>query len=704
MSKTFKLDGAGLEVVIGKYATQADGSAWLQCGSNILLATVTATKEQKDFMGFFPLTVEYREKAAAAGKIPGGYIKREGRLSDHEVLTSRLTDRTIRPFFPSHYFNEVQLLATVYSSDGNFPSGVLSILGSSLALTVSKLPFKGPIGAVHVSRVDGQWAFNLSNEQAQESDVSVLVAGTQDSICMVEGNCNELSEDEMVDLLFSAEQEIRKQVVWQNEIAAELGIQKEMPKDTFDWSGWTAKIAESFARHDVLVGLFGENKVTRKETATAKKELVKSDFTESLESGELPSSIFNYLYESVLKDKLPDEIVARQRRFDGRTFTEVRPVSSEIGLLPQSHGSATFKRGETLALSSLTLGTGQDAQKVETLNEGMQERSFMLHYNFPPFAVGEVRPIRGVGRREIGHGYLAQNSFKHVLPSQEDFPYTIRSVVDILDCNGSSSMATVCATTLSLMDAGVPLRKMVAGIAMGLIQDSSGTYQIMTDILGAEDALGLMDFKVTGTDAGIMAIQMDIKAKDGLSRELLQQALHQAREARNHILNKMSEVIDNPRNEVSAHAPKVVSFTVSQDKIGAIIGPSGKTIKEIIAQTETQIDIDNDGIVKIYSKDAESAKAAERWVRVLAGELRKGMKFNGIIRRFVEFGMFVELVPGKDGLIHISNIDKAKQHTLEQDYKIGDKLEVEVIDFESETGRVKIAADELLPEHKRNKS
>lgn len=695
MSKIFTLPQAGIEVEIGKYANQADGAAWIKAGNTILLATAVATKEAKDFMGFFPLTVEYREKTSAAGRIPGGFIKREGRLSDNEVLISRLTDRSIRPFFPSSYFNEVQILSTVYSSDGGFPTSVLSILGSSLALTISSIPFEESIGAVQVSRINGEWVFNAKHEDTLTADAHILIAGSRSGICMVEGNGNELSEETMLEIFEKAHQLILEQIDWQAEIAKSVGKEKEYPESNLDWQAWEQKVSTYFDSLDIKALVAG---ITKKDRSTAIREartIYKAHFNEMVESGEIDSSILSYLFDSELKRRLPGVLMEQKVRVDKRDFTQVRKITTEVGILPQTHGSSVFHRGETQALASVTLGTGQDAQKVETLIDGVQERSFMLHYNFPPFSVGEVRPIRGVGRREIGHGYLAENSFKYMLPDQTNFPYTIRSLVDILECNGSSSMATVCATTMALMDAGVPIKKMVAGIAMGLLQNEKGEFQVLTDILGEEDALGLMDFKVTGTETGICAIQMDIKAKEGLPRQVMQQALRQAYEARIHILNEMSTVLKEPRPTISPLAPKVVSFSVNPDMIGAIIGPSGKVIKEIIAKTDTEIDISDDGTVRIYAKDHKAGMKAEQWVRVLGGDIKEGSIFNGTVRRLTEFGIFVELVPGKDGLVHISKVARDKQPTLAQICKVEDRLKVKVVSYDKDTGRVQLIAPAL---------
>ena len=688
----FIFEPLGLEVEIGKLARQADGSAWIKCGNNVVLSTVVAAKEEKDFIGFFPLTVEYREKMSAAGKIPGGYIKREGRLSDTEVLTSRLIDRSIRPLFPKYFFNEVQVLSAVYSSDGKFPLRVLSLIGSSLALTLSKIPFSGPVGAVSAIKLDGKWQFNVGFDESKHVESSILITGTADGVTMIEGHCNNVSEEEFVDLMFEAYELIKEQVVWQQKIKEELGVVQNEVVSVFDWSGWEQKVRSSLPEN-FIESLFTENKEERNVVMKELRSSLSETFAKDIEEGSVSKSKLNFLFDTVLKIDIPDVVARKKVRLDGRPFDKVRAIESEAGLLPQVHGSAVFQRGETQALASLTLGTGSDAQKVDTLF-GLKERSFMLHYNFPPFSTGEARPIRGVSRREIGHGYLAESSFYNILPSQDEFPYTIRIISDILESNGSSSMATVCATTLALLDAGVPLKSLVGGIAMGLMQDSSGESHILTDILGIEDAFGLMDFKVTGTDTGIMAIQMDIKAK-GLTKELVAQALGQAREARLHIISEIRKTLDKPRTAISEHAPQVVSFTIAGEKIGAVIGPSGKNIKEIIAQTETQIDIDDNGMVRIYAKDADSAAKAEAWVKVLAGHIEPGSEYDGVIKRIAEFGVFVELVPGKMGLLHISKISRDRQQDLEKYVRIGDTLRIKVLAYDKETDRIRLDAESL---------
>lgn len=692
--KNFSHPELGLEVELGKYARQANGAAWLKAGKSIVLCTAVAGNAPKDFLGFFPLTVEYRERTSAAGKIPGGFFKREGKLSDEEVLNSRLIDRPIRPLFPSNYFNEVQIIATVYSSSGEHPINALAILGSSLALTISDIPFLGPIGAVQIGKVNGQWKFNLDYTTQVASDADIIVAGTAAGICMVEGNCNNASEDELIDLLLKAHEIIKKQIDWQLAIQKEIGKEKKQASNALDLDHWLSQVAKHVSLSSIEA-LFGKSKQARSEAMDALQEEVLKHFAADIAAGSISSSVISYLFDTQIKKLIPDVIASRQQRIDGRRLDEVRPITSEVGLLPCVHGSAVFQRGETQALATVTLGSGQDAQKIESLHGGLQEKRFMLHYNFLPFSTGEVKPMRAVGRREIGHGYLAETSFPVVLPDIASFPYTIRTVVDILESNGSSSMATVCSTTLALMDAGVPVKQMVSGIAMGLVVDSKGQYHILTDILGEEDALGLMDFKVTGTDDGIMAFQLDIKDKVGLSRELLAKALGQARVARLHILGEMRKTMTQPRSELSSLAPRIFSLKISQDKIGAIIGPAGSIIKEITATTETQIEIEDDGTVLIFAKNAESAKMAEEWIRRLAKEVELGATYEGTVRRMADFGIFVEIIPGKDGLVHISSIARHRQRDLEKEVRLNDKLVVKVTAIDPETGKVRLVAPSL---------
>ena len=694
MNQIFSNPELGLEVELNKYARQANGAAWLKAGKNVILCTAVAGNEPKEFMGFFPLTVEYRERTSAAGKVPGGFFKREGKLSDEEVLNSRLIDRPIRPLFPQEYFNEVQIISTVHSSDGTFPNSVLGILGSSIALTISDIPFLGPIGAVQIGKIDGKWEFNLTHTDQETSTADIIVAGTQAGICMVEGNCNNATEEELIELLLKAHEIIRKQIDWQLALQKEVGKPKVALKKTYNFDHWLEQIAKHVSYDDVDA-FFGKAKKIRSEALAALQEKVVKNFAADIAAATIPTSVLNYLFNLQIKKIIPDVIAKRQIRIDGRRLDEVRPIMCEVGVLPCAHGSAVFQRGETQALASITLGSGQDAQKIESLHGGLQEKRFMLHYNFPPFSTGEAKPMRAVGRREIGHGYLAETSFLAVLPSIESFPYTIRSVVDVLESNGSSSMATVCSTTLAFMEAGIPIKQMVSGIAMGLFFDSKGQHHVLTDILGEEDALGLMDFKVTGTDDGIMAFQLDIKDKVGLSRELLAKALGQARVARLHILGEMRKVMTEPKKELSLLAPRIFSLKISQDKIGAIIGPGGSIIKEIVATTGTQIEIEDDGTVLIFAKNAESAKMAEEWVRRLAKEVEIGVTYEGVVRRLTDFGVFVEVIPGKDGLVHISTIARHRQQTLNQDLRLNDRLMVKVIAIDPDTGKVRLIAPEL---------
>lgn len=694
MSKKFTLQSQGIEVELGKFARQADGSAWIRSGNNVVLATVCAAKEEKDFMGFFPLTVEFRERSSAAGKIPGGFFKREGKLSDAEVLISRIIDRPIRPLFPKQFFNELQIIATVHSSDGKFPSSILAIIGSSLALTISDLPFLGPVGAVQIANVKGSWKFNPTYEELEASDADLIVAGTKDGICMVEGECNNVSEAELIDLFYKAHELVVEQVNWQLSIAKELGVVKRELSSKIDFDAIEQRVQAALPK-DFADQFYGDAKSERSMVMENLKEVLATEFAAELEAGTVTKPVLQFVLESLVKEILPAHIAAKKMRIDGRKFDQIRPIYSEVSTIPCSHGSSLFQRGETQALAAVTLGTGQDAQKIETLFGGLEEHSFMLHYNFPPFATGEVRPLRGVGRREIGHGFLALTSFHNVLPSQAEFPYTIRSLVDVLESNGSSSMATVCSTTLAMMDAGVPLKAMVAGVAMGLLRDTEGKLHVISDILGAEDAFGLMDLKVTGTDTGVMALQLDIKDKVGLTKELMARAFTQARAGILHILGEMRKTMTAPRKEISPFAPRVSLMKIASDKIGAVIGTGGKTIKEIVAKTGAQIDIEDDGTIKIFAKNTAVAKEAEDWIKTLVGDVEVGAVFDGKIVRYAEFGMFIELVPGRDGLIHISAIAKSKQKDIEQHHKVGDRLKVRVTAYDPDTGRIRLVAPDL---------
>ncbi|OGB86459.1 polyribonucleotide nucleotidyltransferase [candidate division TM6 bacterium RIFCSPHIGHO2_12_FULL_38_8] len=692
MVKTFKLQSLGYEVTIGKFANQADGSVWLRHKDTVILSTAVMA-DTKSFPGFLPLSVDYREYFSASGRIPGGYLKREGRSSDHEILTSRLIDRTIRPLFPDYFFNEVQVLSMVYSLDKDALPAPLALLSSSLALSLSKIPFAGPVGAVQVGRLDGAWIMNPTKDQQEASDIALVVAGTKEGLCMVEGSSAHLSEDEFIDALFTAHEAIKVQVAWQEEICKEVGAEKASVVDaSFNWAAWHTTLANFFT--SVRIGeifKYGAEKQARKD---AIKKLKTEFYTEQVgdkivEKTEAAQKLDN-LFESVLNDAVSVEILKRKTRVDGRTFTDVRPIETQVRIMPLVHGSSFFQRGQTQAVVSVTLGSGKDAQRVDDLLElEPLDVSFMLHYNFPPFCVGEVKPLRGPGRREIGHGHLAASAIKRVLPDKKDFPYTIRIISDILESNGSSSMATVCGSTMALMDAGVPISNMVAGIAMGLLSDSSGQFQAITDITGFEDALGLMDFKVAGTSSGITAIQMDIKYKGGLPRQVFEKALAQAKQARLFILDEMGKVMDKPNAELSPLVPKMISIQIDPNKAGAVIGSGGKIIKEIIEKTGTTIDIDGSE-VNIFGAPGSNIEQAVAWVKILADQLEPGVVLTGTIARLSDFGLFIDIAPGKSGLLHVSKISREKQQDPDKYFPLGAQVQVRVMEVDRESGKIRL--------------
>lgn len=689
MVKTFRYQEYDIEVEIGKVAQQANGAVWLKQGGTIVLATATSAPS-KEFPGFFPLTVDYREQYAAAGKIPGGYFKREGKSSDREVLTGRLIDRALRPLFPENYFDQVQILATVYSVDKEHTPNTVSLLASSLALVISDIPLMEAVGVVEVARVKGEWVFNPLYQQIVESDVRLVIAGTLEGVCMVEGSANELSESEFLDILFKAHDEIKKLVQWQEEIRIQVGKAKAAVIDTYNWQQWRSN-AITFLTDSRVKNAYIQDKIARNAYFAKLQEEFNLEYAQAIVEMGVPSSVVEYIVDSVLKEKLTEQAFATGKRIDTRSHDQIRPIAVEVGLLPFTHGSAMFKRGRTQALVSVTLGGGQDEQRIETLmNTDDDDGSFMLHYNFPPFSVGEVKPMRGPGRREVGHGHLAGSAFTYLRPDKESFPYTIRVVSDILECDGSSSMATACGASMALMHAGVPIKKMVGGIAMGLLKSSSGEFMVLSDISGVEDAFGLMDFKVIGTDVGITAIQMDIKYKGGLTRAIFESALEQARNGRLYIMEQMSKVMNKPNAQLSDLVPKVITFKINTDKIGAVIGGGGKTIREIIEQTGTKIDIEPDGLVKIFGDMNARTDVAVNWVKTLAGQITAGTIFEGKIRRIVDFGMFVELVPGLDGLVHISNIPRAQQKTFARDFKVDDVVRVQIMEYDESTGRVSL--------------
>lgn len=688
MEKTYRLDDFNYEIELGKFAQQADGAVWFKHGGTVVLATAVSAPS-KEFPGFFPLTVEYREQFAAAGKIPGGYFKREGKPSDHEVLTARLIDRTIRPLFPADYFDQVQVIITVYSVDKEHAPHTIALIAASLALSISKIPFLGPVGAVQAVRLDGNWVINPKYQDSLKGDAKLIIAGTQEGITMVEGSGNELSEDEFVDVLFKAHEDIKKIDVWQKQIKKESGVPKEELDYGYNFEGWHKQL-DAFLTDDLIKSACIADKIERNQQLQNIKQQFDEAHKQELEESETPAAVVDYIFDSVMQEKFTHLMFAMDKRVDGRRFDEIRSIDIQVGLLPFTHGSALFKRGRTQALVTVTLGGGQDEQRMETLmDDDARDGSFMLHYNFPPFSVGEARFLRGPGRREVGHGSLAASALRYVRPSKEEFPYTIRVVSDILESNGSSSMATVCGATMALMQGGVPITDMVSGIAMGLIKNKDGSFKVLSDITGFEDAFGLMDFKVAGTDKGITAIQMDIKYKGGLSREIFSESLKQARDGRLFILDKMKQVMTQP-SELSDLVPRVTTFKIDTDKIGAVIGSGGKTIREIIEVTGTTIDIEEDGLVKVFGDAQADTKGAIRWIKTLVGQISPKDIFEGKIKRLADFGLFVELVPGVQGLVHISNIPRDKQRTLNRFYKMNDVVKVEVLDYDDVTGRISL--------------
>ncbi len=688
MEKKFSLPEFGYEVTFGKFAGQADGAAWLQQGGTIVLSTVVSATAS-EFPGFLPLSVDYRELFAAAGKIPGGYFKREGKFSDNEVLTSRFIDRAIRPLFPENYFNTVQVMATVYSVDREHVPQPLALLATSLALMSSKVPFLGPVGIAEVALIDGKWVACPTYSQSLTTTTKITVAGDFEGICMVEGTANHISEAEFLDALFLAHDVIKKQVVWQQEIIKEIGLPKEAIVEKFDISAWQKRAFDALT-DDRVKSMFTPDKVLRGEVQKELKDHFFKTFEAEIALEKVSTVFLGYIFDKVLSAKITELCFTENKRIDSRAFDQVRQITSEIGLLPYVHGSALFTRGRTQALVTATLGSGQDEAKIDRLMGDTLESAFMLHYNFPPFSVGEARQQRGPGRREIGHGYLAASAIQQVLPPKEEFAYTIRLVADMLESDGSTSMATVCGSILALMDAGVPIKSMVSGVAMGLLRSSKGEFRVLTDISGIEDAFGLMDFKVAGTENGITAIQMDIKHKGGLERSVFEMALAAALKGRMHILGEMKKTITSPRPQLSALVPQMVSFKIPTEKIGAVIGSGGKVIKEIIAKTGASIDIGDDGLVKIFGKVGPGLDQAVSWVKVLGGQIERGMTFQGTVKRVAEFGLFVEVAPGLDGLVHVSTVPRQEQNEFAKKYPVGAQASVEVLDYEQETGRIRL--------------
>lgn len=687
-----RLGRENLMIETGRMAKQADGAVVVQLGGTVVLATVVGSNSRREGVDFFPLTVEYQEKTYAAGKIPGGWFKREGRPTEKEILTSRLIDRPIRPLFPKGFMNEVQVVAMVLSSDGENDSDILAMIGASTALTISDVPFGGPIGAVRVGRIDGKFVTNPTFKELETSDLDLVVAGTRSSVIMIESESDELGEDVIADAVAYAHKELQILIDLQEKMAGELGTKKREYIVYRVDEELLKKVKEaSLVRLDEINRL-GTKEQREEAMELLSKELIAKLVTEDSEYTEkdVKGALVEFEEESVRRF-----IIEKKKRVDGRRFDEVRQISCEVGVLPRTHGSGLFTRGQTQSLSVTTLGTSADEQIIEAL-EGELQKSFMLHYNFPSFSVGETKPMRGPGRREIGHGALAERAFKAVMPSKEKFPYTVRVVSDILESNGSSSMATVCASSLSLMDAGVPITKPVSGIAMGLVKEGSEEI-ILTDIGGVEDHYGDMDFKVAGTQDGITAVQMDLKIQ-GISTSLVRKALAEAKTARLFIMDKMMQAIARPKEKISDFAPHIVSFKIPQDKIGEVIGPGGKNIKKIIADTGTTVDIDDDGVVQVASQDGAAIEKAVAMIKGMVEEPEIGKLYTGKITRLMNFGAFCEVLPGKEGLIHISELAPNFVKTVEEVVKVGDVVTVKVIEIDDQ-GRVNLSKKQADPNY-----
>ncbi len=689
IQKQIELNGRTLIISTGKLAKQADGAVMVRYGDTMVLATVVSAHEPNEGQDFFPLQVEYREKIAAAGKIPGGFFKREGRPTEKEILSSRLIDRPIRPLFPDGYMNETQLLVTVYSSDQENDSDVLGGIGASAALMVSDVPWNGPISEVRVGRIDGEWIVNPTYQQLENTDIDVIVAGTDESVVMVEGESKEISEEDMLTALKVAHDAIKQINELQFDLAREAGkAKREFTKDEPD-----AQLVQEV--RDLVEEQIRNNNRTAgtKEQRSERRADIEQKTLESLAEKypEQEAAIKDIIHD-IEKADMREMILSESKRLDGRGLSDIRTINCEIGLLPRTHGSALFTRGETQSLTSVTLGTKMDQQLIEGLLPESMKR-FMLHYNFPPFCVGEVGRVMGPGRREIGHGNLAERALKYVLPEDKDFAYTIRIVSDILESNGSSSMATVCAGSLALMDGGVPVKKAVAGIAMGLIKEGD-RVAVLSDILGDEDHLGDMDFKVAGTSDGITSFQMDIKI-EGISFEVMEQALRQAKEGRMYILDVMNNTIAEPRPSISQHAPSLITLTIPVASIGGVIGPGGKTIRNIIAETGTEINIDQDGTVTIAALTKESGDKAREIIEKMTEQPEVGKVYEGSVKRVMDFGAFVEFLPGTEGLVHISQLDTNRVDKVSDVVKLGDKFEVKLMKIDSE-GRYNLSRKAVI--------
>ena len=680
--------GRTLTIETGKIAKQANGAVLVRYGETAVVVAATGTDTPREGVDFFPLTVDFEEKMYAVGKIPGGFLRREGRPAETAILTSRLIDRPIRPMFPDGYHNDVQIVCTAVSVDPDNAPDIPAMIGASCALSISDIPFEGPIAGVRVGLIDGQFIVEPTVEQAKVSELNLAVAGTKDAILMVEAGAKEVSEEVMLDAIWFAHGEIKKLVEFQEKIQAEVGKPK-MDFEVYTPPADLAREIEAYGEPKIHDALMDPDKLRRDKMVSEAKEEILAHFTELYPDNEIDIA---HVVAKLVKRVFRHIITVDKIRPDGRALDEVRPISCEVGLLARPHGCSLFTRGQTQVLNCLALAPLREAQNLETLAGDIQKR-YIHHYNFPPYSVGETKPLRSPGRREIGHGALAERALLPVIPSEEEFPYTIRLVSEVLESNGSSSMASTCASTLSLMDAGVPIKAPVSGVAMGLVKEGEN-FTILTDIQGLEDANGDMDFKVAGTSKGITAIQMDIKV-DGLTKDILQAALAQAKKGRAFILGKMLECIAEPRKQLKKYAPKITTIKVNPEKIKDIIGPGGKIIKKIVEDTGAQIDINDDGTVYIAAADSESADAAIKTIQDITAEPEVGKIYTGKVTRIMNFGAFVEFMPGREGLVHISQLAKERVEKVEDVVNVGDEIVVKLVEIDSK-GRLNLSRKACL--------
>lgn len=699
MEKTYEYksqNGSDLSITIGKVAEQTNGECLIRTGDTILLVTAVASDKPREGIDFFPLICDYQEKLYAVGKIPGGFIKREGKASDKAILISRQMDRPLRPLFPENFYNDVQVIATPFSVDEDNEPDCMTTIGASIALGISDIPFYGPVAAVSVGYVDGKFIVNPNKDQREKTSLNLTVAGTADAINMVEAGANELSEDEMLEAMMVAHAEIKEICTFIQTIIDDIGKEKMEVCEEVE-TELQRKIKDKYTQ-DIKNSIRTTDKVQRENDINEIEEKCREDFLEEFPESE---DEIHKTVDSIMKKEVRRMISIDKIRPDGRKMDEIRPLSAEAGLLPRAHGSGLFQRGQTQVLSVLTLGSPGEEQVIDSMNREEITKRYIHQYNFPPFCVGDIRPLRGPGRREVGHGHLAERALIPVLPDTNDFPYTIRVVSEVLSSNGSSSQASICGSTLSLMDAGVPIKKPVAGIAMGLIKEEN-SISILTDIQGLEDHLGDMDFKVAGTKDGITALQMDMKIS-GINKEVLQEALADAHKARIKILDVITSAIDKPREDLSKYAPRIFSIDIDPEKVRDVIGSGGKTINKIIDATGVKIETEDDGHITVASNDGESGKKAIQMIKSIVTDPKAGDIYEGEVKRIMNFGAFVEIAIGKEGLLHISQIDTKRTEKVEDVLKIGDKVRVKVTEIDRQ-GRINLSRKALLIEEEKKQS